>query len=381
MAMRLNIASRTALHRIRFLLVSSLVMGLQTAHAAAALDFGYRIDGPVNVRPTLVFNDGEDTYIQPSGGVRTHVAGAQPDGPYLRLAGTPDSFTVRAGSITLRVQHAGLPSGPTSQAVYSAPVGAHADSTFGEQPVSAGRAPRIGTTAANDIVDKAASPAPGGSAAKPASLAASGGNQPPTVGGPIVSSPVTATTIPETTASAPVAMALVKKDPPAVSYLARDFGADGIREGRGGSIQIHFRARPTAETQFASVDGKRLDSSWDDSTSVMTVAAAPKFIVRNGHTSVTVSREVDETFRYSSDNAAGLEQVFAESGATYFSLADGTKKVTVRADGKVLPGRQKGRYYRVSGAGTSFVVDADGFDVTVTRSRTVRFVDHEGSAS
>ena len=64
--MRLNIGSGTALRGLRFLLVSSLAMGLHTAHAAAGLDFGYRIDGPADLRPTLVFNDGEDTYIQPS---------------------------------------------------------------------------------------------------------------------------------------------------------------------------------------------------------------------------------------------------------------------------------------------------------------------------
>ncbi|MGF6604515.1 hypothetical protein P3T23_009271 [Paraburkholderia sp. GAS448] len=379
--MRLNIGSRPALQSIRFLLVSSLVMGLHSAYAAAALDFGYRIDGPVNVRPTLVFNDGQDTYIQPSGNARTNVAGAQPDGPYLRLTGTPDSFTVHAGSITLHVQHAGLAASPTSQTVYNSPVTAYADATFAQQSVATGRAPKIVAATGGQVADKAVAPMLTGTVIKQASSTDTGGSQPPIIGGPIASSSVTATAIPATPASAAISTAPVKKDPPDISYLAKDFGADGIRDGFGGSIQIHFRARPTAEMQLASADGKHLDASWDDSTSVMTIGAARKFVVRDGHSSVVVSRETADTFHYPVDNAAGLEQVFSESGAIYFRVAVGTKKVTVRADGKVLPGQQKGRYYRVSGTGDSFVVEADGFDVTVTRSRSVRFVDREGGTS
>ncbi|TES73167.1 hypothetical protein E2P84_22685 [Burkholderia cepacia] len=166
-----------------------------------------------------------------------------------------------------------------------------------------------------------------------------------------------------------------------VSYLAKYFGADGIREGVAGAIQIHFRMRPSAELQFASADGKHLEASWDDTANVMTVGAAQKFVVRDGRSSVAVSRQTTDTFNYPADNAAGLEQVFSESGAIYFRVAEGTKKVSVRADGKALRGQQKGRYYRVAGTADSFVVNADGFEVTVTRTRSVRFVDREGGAS
>lgn len=378
--MRLNIGSGTALRGVRFLLVSSLVMGLHTAHAAAGLDFGYRIDGPSNLRPTLVFNDGEDTYIQPSGSARTYVAGAQQDGAYLRLTGTPSSFTVRVGSITLHVQHAGLPSGPTSQPSYTPPATSYADASFPQHPVAANGDSRIVAAAGGQVADKAVSPGLIRAADKPASRPEVGSNEPPIIGGPINSS-VSATSIPAAATSAAVSTSTEKKGATDVSYLAKDFGADGIRNGYGGSIQIHFRARPKADMQFASTDGKHLDASWDDSTNVMTIGAVSKFVVRDGRASVVVSRETADTFDYPIDNAAGLEQVFSESGAIYFRVAEGTKKVVVRADGRVLQGEHKGRYYRVNGAGDSFVVEADGFDVSVTRSHSVRFVDHEGSTS
>lgn len=379
--MRLNIGSGTALRGLRFLLVSSLAMGLHTAHAAAGLDFGYRIDGPADLRPTLVFNDGEDTYIQPSANARASVPGAYSDGPYLRLSGIPDSFTVRVGSLTLHVQHSRLPSGPTSVPVSASP------STY-EEPAMGMHAMQpvhVQPEAMLPVVSNATKTAPvlTNAVMKPATPNDTSGNVPPIIGGPIAASTVMATAIPAPASSGVVAStaAPAKKDPPDVSYLAKDFGADGIRDGFGGSIQIHFRSQPSADIQFASADGKHLDSSFDASSNVMTVSAAQKFVVRDGHSSVVVSREIADTFHYQVDNAAGLNRVFAEAGATYFEVAEGTKKVTVRADGKVLPGQQKGRYYRVTGTGDTFDVDADGFDVTVTRTRAVRYTDREGSAS
>ncbi|VVE14005.1 MULTISPECIES: hypothetical protein [Pandoraea] len=379
--MRPNIGSCTALRSTCVFFVSGLVIGLNTAYAAPALDFGYRIDGPVHVRPTLVFNDGQDTYIQPSGNARTNVAGALSDGPYLRLPGTPESFTVRAGAITLHVQHAGLPSAPTAQAVNNSSPAGRADANSILRAVPGGYATGVTIAAGGNAADRPATPALTSPIVRVSARIDTDGKRPPVVGEPIVSQSVATTAISAAPASGAVPPVVVKEASPNISYLAKDFGADGIRDGSGGSIQIHFRARPTAAMQFASADGKHLGSSWDDSASVMTISAAPKFVVRDGQSSVIVSREIADTFHYPTHNAAGLEEVFSESGAVYLRVAEGTKKVTVRVDGKVVPGKQKGRYYRVSGAGDSFVVDADGFGVTVTRSRSVRFVDHEGSTS
>ncbi|HDV6369537.1 TPA: hypothetical protein ACK3Q6_007577 [Burkholderia cepacia] len=207
------------------------------------------------------------------------------------------------------------------------------------------------------------------------------GSEQTAVGGPIATDAVAATSIPGVAPGNESPNVGKKSESTDVSYLAKYFGADGIREGFGGAIQIHFRTRPSAELQFASADGKHLDASWDDTANVMTVGAAQKFVVRDGRSSVAVSRQTTDTFNYPADNAAGLEQVFSESGAIYFRVAEGTKKVSVRADGKALRGQQKGRYYRVAGTADSFVVNADGFEVTVTRTRSVRFVDREGGAS
>lgn len=365
------------LRGVRQALFVSLAVATCPVFAASALDFGYRIDGPTNLRPTLVFNDGEDTYIQPSGNARVSVDGARQDGPYLRLPGIPDAIVVRAGSATMRIEHSGMPSAPSSAhgLSTSTPImlqtnsgpGAPTEHGYGVPPGFASARERAGV----------ASVAAEGSGARPKAPGA-GENQPPIIGGPISASPVIATALAsQTSATANAALTPVRP----VSYLAAKFGADGIRDGFGGTIQIHFRVRPNPEIQFASADGKHLDWSFDASSNVMTVSSAAKFVVRDGHASVIVSRETVDSFHYLRDNAAGLSSVFSEAGAVYLEVAEGTKKVTVRADGKVVQGRQKGRYYRIAGLPGSFVVDADGFDVTVTRSSAVHFTDQDGSAS
>lgn len=371
--MRVNIETGIVSRSMRCLLLSGLALGLQTAHAAAALDFGYRIDGPTNVRPTLVFNDGENTYIQPSASARTQVAGATVDGPYLRLPGLPDSFVARIGSIALHVQHMGLPSGPTSAPAYGPRPGRYQSATAIQQPSVSDAGPRRDLVATGlpvkpaiarsaDVVNKGA----GGDAA--GELLPGAANAVAASGKPASGA-----------AGAPAA--IINRDASDVSYLAKAFGADGIREGANGSIQIRFPVRPSGGIQFATENGRRLASSWDDRAGVMTIDPSPTFLVRDGRSSAIVTREVADTFHFPTDNAAGLDQVFSERGNTYLRLGDGTKKVTVRVDGKVVKGQQKGRYYRVNGTGEAFVVDADGFEVTVTRSRSVRFTDRAGSSS
>lgn len=378
--MRVNIGSGIVSRSVRCLLLSGLALGMHTAYAAAALDFGYRIDGPANVRPTLVFNDGENTYIQPSASVRTHVAGATADGPYLRLPGIPDSFVARVGSISLHVQHTGLPSGPTIAPAYGAAQSRYSADSTPIQARLSDAAPRrdvavIGkpsTTPTEGTSTDAVAKGVGGDAT---------GDVRPVVGAPIAPPTVAASTLPVSQAMDPAPTATGKQDSSDVSFLAKVFGADGIRDGSSGSIQIRFPVRPSAGIQFATEDGKHLASSWDDRTGVLTIDGSPTFVVRDGRSSVVVKREIADIFNYPIENAAGLQQVFAERGDVYLRVAEGTKKVTVRVDGKMVKSQQRGRYYRVNGTSDTFVVDADGFEVTVTRSRSVRFSDRVGSSS
>ncbi|MBP0633132.1 MULTISPECIES: hypothetical protein [unclassified Cupriavidus] len=372
--MRVNIESGIVSRSMRCLLLSSLAIGLHTAHAAAALDFGYRIDGPANVRPTLVFNDGENTYIQPSGSARTQVAGATADGPYLRLPGIPESFVARIGSISLQVKHIALPSGPASAPAYGATQSRYQAASPLHQPLAGDAVPR------RDLL------ADGNSSLKPAGATSTDAvtkDASNDGGGDLRSGAARSAAVPGRPASregaAPAASE--NRDGSDVSYLAKAFGADGIREGANGSIQIRFPVRPSGGIQFVTETGKRLSSSWDDRTGVMTIDPSPTFLVRDGRSSAIVTREVADTFHFPGENAAGLDQVFSERGNTYLRVSDGTKKVTVRVDGRIVKGQQKGRYYRVNGIGDTFVVDADGFEVTVTRSRSIRFSDRAVSSS
>ncbi|KAF7963344.1 hypothetical protein AWV80_10470 [Cupriavidus sp. UYMU48A] len=92
---------------------------------------------------------------------------------------------------------------------------------------------------------------------------------------PIEASPVAVAARHTSLESDSVPAAVVKRDPTDFSYLAKAFGADGIRDGSSGSIQIRFTARPSAALQFATEDGKRLASSWDERTGVMSIDASP----------------------------------------------------------------------------------------------------------
>ncbi|WP_321935260.1 hypothetical protein [Paraburkholderia sp. J8-2] len=366
-----------------------LVLSAGASHAAEGMDFGYRVDGPGSVRPTLVFNDGEDTYIQPAQGIRTSVTGAVPDGPYLRLPGMPDSFSVHAGSASIRVTHTALPSAPhrVSPSDYYAAVAPSGSIGSGERLVaSAGNgqpaapmAPRVMAqhtpVAAPSMIS--VSVASGDLPAKP-SMSASGA-LPPIIGGPVAVSSVVAAAIPPAGAVVPSTSPQPVVTP--ASQLAQTFGADGIRDGAGGKVQIHFSKRPSIALHFSTVDGKRLESSWDDSASVMTVAAASVFVATDGHDSVLVRRIASTGYQFPVDNPAGLKKVFDQDGATYLEFAEAAKRITIKVPGSAVAGRQRGRFYRLNAVVDSFDADADGFDVSVTRTHTVRFVDQPGGAA
>lgn len=361
------------------------------ARAADGMDFGYRVDGPGPVRPTLIFNDGEDTYIQPAQGIRTSVPGAVADGPYLRLSGTPTSFTVHAGSANIGVTHTTLPSAPKRAARDDSYADMAPDGSIGagERVVeSAGHdasvgplASHLGAAAAPVVTTATISIAPAPAAASPASVSTAGSyGLPPIIGGPVAVSSVAVAAIPAVAASAPTGTSTLAPPSAPVSQLALSFSADGIRPGAGDKIQIHFSARPSIALHFTTPQGKRLASSWDDTSSVMTVDGADAFVATDGHASVLIRRIASTEYQFPVDNPAGLKKVFDQDGSTYLEFGEAAKSITVKVPGSKVAGRQRGRFYRFNAIVDSFDANADGFDVTVTRTHTVRFADQPGGA-
>ena len=89
---------------LNFSAIALTVMAL-TCHQAQArptgtdpLEFSYRISGGQKVRPTLVFNDGSDTFIQPHPETDSEITikGAEYErqGPYLVIRGVVDEFRI-----------------------------------------------------------------------------------------------------------------------------------------------------------------------------------------------------------------------------------------------------------------------------------------------
>jgi hypothetical protein len=75
----------------RSLLAGALLLA---SHALLAqqFDFDYAINGDPQSRPSLVFNDGANTYVQPRQGTSLTVAGAVRSGPYWMVAGLPEQI-------------------------------------------------------------------------------------------------------------------------------------------------------------------------------------------------------------------------------------------------------------------------------------------------
>ncbi|MBN3761064.1 TrbG/VirB9 family P-type conjugative transfer protein [Burkholderia sp. Ac-20365] len=309
-------------------------------HAAGPLDFGYAVDGPAAVRPVLVFNDGTDTYIQPAPHIPTTVKGGVQDGPYLRAPGLPDQLTVRAGRYSMVVTHSGAPS------------------------AGAGATPSRGLS--NGLRSVSVPPQPAG---------------PRAVGLNVVSAPATAPDAIEK-----VAMSIAAKDaigggagPVAasgahsgVSLLAKNFGAQAIRDSDDLHTQIKFAAKQAA-LSFTTPDGKSLAATWDTSGNVVTIDRAPRFIVSNGQTSVEVGRTSSNVYQFDVAGPAHLEAVFDSDGATYFKFAPSVVKVTVEDVNHAGSGEQKGNFYRFKGVADQFIVVADGKTANVTRKLEVKY--------
>ena len=83
-------------------LVAAVIACGGLAHAAnTPLDFSYRVTGPTDIRPLMVFNDGVDTFIQPQdvADKSIKVNGAQPvrQGPYFVVKGVAPEITLSQG--------------------------------------------------------------------------------------------------------------------------------------------------------------------------------------------------------------------------------------------------------------------------------------------
>lgn len=74
----------------------------------APYDFSYRVTGSTSVRPSLVFNDGQDTYIQPlDPNAPVQVVGAKyaRQGPYIVVFGLPKEFALVSKSLRADIIH------------------------------------------------------------------------------------------------------------------------------------------------------------------------------------------------------------------------------------------------------------------------------------
>jgi hypothetical protein len=189
--------------------------------------------------------------------------------------------------------------------------------------------------------------------------------------------------------STPAAAAQAKPDPiadiakrsqsdapaPAESVLASRLGAVAIRDGDDSHIQIKFAAKPATELKVVDEAGKSLRPRWDDSSNVLTINRAERFVVSNGTDKVDVARVAGTIYEFDQANKATLESVFDKEGSTFFKFADTVGHVTVADIGHFGTGEQKGRYYKFNGTAYQVIVNADGNVVNVLRKHDVRFFD------
>jgi len=83
--------------RLRNILPVSMLLLSMQAMADTPFDLNYQSTGKNGERPSLIFNDGIDTYVQPYSGQRIDLQDGQKGemrGPYLVIAGKPDRFMI-----------------------------------------------------------------------------------------------------------------------------------------------------------------------------------------------------------------------------------------------------------------------------------------------
>ena len=379
--------------------VFAMTVVAKGALAAGPLDFGYAVDGPPTVRPTLVFNDGQDTYIQPASGIPTTVKGAVQDGPYLRVPGLPSSVQVKAGRYSMTATHTAPPAPAVESSPYQQTV-LQADSGYQRPETNAIPRHHQDGPAMPPMLGRAEAP---GAPQSPLAPTVAGQSAPGLVQGPVVSASTApsvaesvekaanriAAAIPAAAASGTAAVASTATitatapavAPQPVSLLASKFGADGIRDSDASHTQIRFAQKPLSELAFTAADGRSLNPTWDYGNHVVTIDRVDRFSVTDGKTIVEVARVASSTFDFEVNNPVQLEAVFAKDGATYFKFASSVKHVRVVDATRTAKGEQKGRYYKVADIGDQFVITAGGKSVTVNRKEAVSYYDRPGKQS
>jgi hypothetical protein len=405
-------------------IIALTVISLSAAAASTdPLDFDYQINGNMNERPALVFNDGTDTYLQPRAGQTLKVDGGHAEGPYIVVRGTPEviSYSVGGGNATARWTRANSFTADRGNASGDMPTGF---TGFSNRLALIGARPRLQSTRAMNVtlplsqLVKALVPQGWtGSAQKDVDLTSAqsfatregenwmqsldrllgtedlyadvdfnshhvtlrrAATKSTAVNYVASIAPATGTT---GGASISAAEFLPAGDnvPARDSALASKFGALAIRDGDDTHIQIRFSQRPPKETVFQDMEGHSLKPIWGDSGNVVTLNRAERFVVSNGTDNVEVARVAGLVYSFDPRNTAGLEAVFEKDGSTYFKFADTVGNVKVSDVAHLGSGEQKGRYYRFNGTADQFIVNADGNIVNVTRKHDVRFFDRPKS--
>lgn len=116
-------------HQSTFLRAIALCMTLSSAGAIAQqnqpFDFSYSVSGSTTLRPSLIFNDGRDIYIQPSNPTapfRVEGAKSTRQGPYVVVEGLPEAFVlVGAGKDRATVRYQGVSTPPAQMNVVATP--------------------------------------------------------------------------------------------------------------------------------------------------------------------------------------------------------------------------------------------------------------------
>ena len=410
-------------------LIALAVLSLSASAASTdPLDFDYQVNGNMTERPALIFNDGTDTYLQPRAGQNLKVEGGHAEGPYIVVSGTPEviTFSVGGSGATARWKKANTFTAEASNRNGDMPVGF---AGFSNRLALIGPRPRLETTrpmsATLPLAQMVKSLVPQGwtgSAQKDVDLTAAqsfatrdGENWMQSLdrllgavdlyadvdfnahhvtlrraavkstGVNYVASaaPAEATVSAPTVATSSLEATKASSDSDKLQSqeggLAAKFGALAIRDGDDTHIQIRFSQRPSKELVFRDMEGYSLKPKWDDSSNVVTINRADRFVVSNGADSVEVARVAGLVYGFDAKNSAGLEAVFDKEGSTFFKFADTVGNVKVSDVAHMGSGEQKGRFYKFNGTADQFIVNADGNVVNVTRKHDVRFFDRTRS--
>jgi len=398
--------------RLQFLVTAAVSAFVATCHAANTdpFDFDYEVMAGLTERPALIFNDGTKTYIQPRAGQVITSVNGHAEGPYVVIEGTPANFTYQINGQTIEAKwdHANTfigGAGPLGGIQGDQPadfdgfthrlilIGGHG----ALDPVRALRA----TMPIAELVKALVPQGWSGSAEKDIDLTDqitfethAGNNWVQAIDRLMAQTGLYAnvdfdahhirlqSNAPKSAAlnyapgmREPLPASTVAPAAPAVSYLAKTFGALAIRDGDDTHIQIRFASKPSDSVTFKAVDGRALDTDWDPRANVMTIERANHFVVSDGVRSVRVTRTARTVYDFAADNSAHLQAVFDNGGYTYFKFAPSVVRISVTDAQNLGHGKQKGRYFRFNGMADRYFATADGKTVDVVRRNEVTFSD------